>query len=864
MPLKLKIQNSPSQSNNIITSISPESSPTQLPESSVSMTPQLTESSMLPNPSMLLNTSISPKSSMLPNPSISPESSILPNPSTLPNTSIAPLFKPNYNNIAAQQLQMLQQTGTIKRTETPGLEGLNTPTYALLIGRVISVDRHLKGHFRVHTISLDKDFYCIYSGFFPIHEGDVIEGTCRVVNHPKYGQQLIFDRPPIAQIAMDKDSILRCMIKVLRGTGFGNIKAFNLYDQFLDRAGSSDKVTGYISELAAMWHDHQDDTLLSVYSTCVTPKQLQTLLDWWYKHQSLRRLYLLGLNNREIRDIHLPLDVIYQRCMTNPYTLVPLSLEKCDDIFTRRNVTPSAEDRECAIIVRKIYDFMINKGWVGIPSKILSSLFPNATALIPKLKTEYEIATELFTIYLPYPYKIEVGVASIIDRLVTKNQNLNSSVDTHFQRSNLTDDQQQAIQGALDHKICIITGAAGTGKTTIISEIIYNLELREISYMVVSFTGKAVARLREVIRRKSPATMHRLIARSHLTPKFQHLIIDEASMVTTSLFYEFISTFSYDYKVTLVGDANQLEPIGWGALFDQLIMSGQIPVYRLTHVHRIIGQNNGILLNANKMIEYSTGDMEELPPFDFEVTDNFQIESGTIESVYDIIKALHNCGVTLDKVTIVTPYNKDLDQLNKIYQQIYNDGHKYVVDSRGIVWMLKDRVSLRENRYDINVMNGEEGLITDLSDETILVTFRDGAQYAFKLEPANTHSKYYKDDEEEERDHDATEELTVLLLRHSFALTTHLAQGSEWDFVIIYIPENTANSRFLNRRLIYTALTRAKLALWCIGDVVSLNLSAIRPPAYRCDNLAMRLKHQGVQVDFTPEDQSSVIQDVSL
>lgn len=730
---------------------------------------------------------------------------------------------------------------------------------ARLTGRVVKCfrDRNSKftGRFKVYTERMKQELDCYYGGFFPIKEGDVVEGICRVTTNIKNEQQLIFDRPPLVQIAMDRDSIMSCMISVLRGTGFGSAKAFNLYDRFFDEVKDKDKVTGYISELAAQWHDTKNEEMLSPYSSVINPKILSRFLSWWYKNQNLRRLYLFGLTNHDIRTIGLALDTIYDKCMTNPYTLIPLSIEKCDEIFARRNITPTDEDKRCAIIVRKIYDNMENKGWTGTPSKILTSNFPDLPSYMDKLKKEYNVVGEMFTIYLEYPYKVEVDTASTIEKMINRNRESKRSEDASFIRTTLTNDQKEAIQGALDNEISIVMGGAGTGKTTIISEIIHNLEIRNVPYMVASFTGKAVSRIREVIKRKTPSTLHRLIARSSLVPKFKHLIIDEASMVTTSLFYEFKKKFGLDYKITFVGDPNQLEPIGYGSLFEQMILSKLIPTYSLKHVHRTaLSESNGILLNACKIIEYAQGD-DTLPPFEFDLTDNFSVIDGDIESVYEVIKALNRANVSSENATVVSPYNKDVIDINKVYQQIYNDENRSIVDPKGNLWMLKDRVSLKINRYDINIMNGEEGIVTDISNDAVLVTFKDGVQHAFKLKSSKDKDVKVNAngdlDGVDIDDDDETTELTVNLLRHSFALTVHLAQGSEWDYVIIYIPQSPANNRFLNRKLVYTAISRAKKAVWCIGDLVALNLAVVRPSAYRCDNLSKRLAGDGIQISFS-------------
>ena len=107
-----------------------------------------------------------------------------------------------------------------------------------------------------------------------------------------------------------------------------------------------------------------------------------------------------------------------------------------------------------------------------------------------------------------------------------------------------------------------------------------------------------------------------------------------------------------------------------------------------------------------------------------------------IDLVELIIRKMYGASMKSDQLTVITPYTKYLNQLNNIYQQIYNDGHKCVSDCKGKIWMIGDRVMMSENNYDINIMNGEEGVIEDLIDNTdgkndgeVIVKFRVSLQF---------------------------------------------------------------------------------------------------------------------------------------
>ena len=231
-------------------------------------------------------------------------------------------------------------------------------------------------------------------------------------------------------------------------------------------------------------------------------------------------------------------------------------------------------------------------------------------------------------------------------------------------------------------------------ETTITSELIHNLECRSILYQIAAPTGKATSRAREVTKRRSPSTIHRLIARSSLVNKFQYLIIDESSMVTTELFYNLIKTFTHGYKIIMIGDINQLQPIGWGTLFEQLISSKKIPVYELSVNHRVdktrlIEHENGLLINSIGIIESPAR-----KSYKFVETDNFKVISGGVDSVNKIVQEYYDQGNSVADLTIITPYNENINQFNDACQKIFNSEAESIEDMNGDTWALGDKVML--------------------------------------------------------------------------------------------------------------------------------------------------------------------------
>jgi len=96
-------------------------------------------------------------------------------------------------------------------------------------------------------------------------------------------------------------------------------------------------------------------------------------------------------------------------------------------------------------------------------------------------------------------------------------------------------------------------------------------------------------------------------------------------------------------------------------------------------------------------------------------------------------------------------------------------------------------------------------------------------------------------------------ELTIQLLKHSYSMTVHKSQGSEWNIIIVYIPDSTSNESFITKKLIYTALSRAKNQVWCIHSG-PINHFLTKPSRFKYDNTAKRIGIVRTKVDNTHED----------
>lgn len=730
-------------------------------------------------------------------------------------------------------------------------------------------------YFSIYCPNNKMIFNAQYNTNIQIRNGDVIHALCEYRNNT-----LFVIKPPFVQPFVNKDDIITCFIRTLK---CGSNIALNLYNDISKLAEGNENVVSYLTDISQKYNDEKSIDILIAFNR-FEPELIRKLLLWWFKERNLRRLYLLGITKYEINATRLTCEEIYQKCINNPYTVPAISLDKCSAILSRLNRKPTEDDIIRGSIVRTVWRNLHDNGFIGVPTRIISKQHPNIKDHIEVLKQDYDIVIELNTIYLKFPNEVEKFMTDFIEKLksndditydtpldepIEKDGKIVERLSAHFSVA-LSEDQCKAVQGALDHTISVITGIAGCGKTTCLGQIIHNLELRGLSYAVCSFTGKAVSRIREVIKKRNPVTIHKLISNTRtdmlnkkyyekeliLEREYEHIIIDEASMVTTELIHDLLRCYPTVKKLTLIGDINQLPPISWGCLFQQLLKSETVPTYYLTtnyRVYTVDGEKDGVIYNSNAIIKH-----DPIYPFEYEQTNNFAIFEGPVERVYDIVKSCFANSIKQENLIIITPFNRDIPKLNIEFQNIYNIGSRFVVDSRGVKWMINDRVMLTENDQDIGVFNGETGIIRDVNDKVISVEFGYTGCFDFELEPKNKgkgyykgskSSKYYRRGKEVDQIIDGNEEYiddqrTVLKLLHANAITVDKSQGSEWDFVIFYIPEFNTGS-FLNKNRIYTAITRAKRCVWCVvSDIDAFNTTSTKSLPYRCDNLGQRLKEK--------------------
>jgi exodeoxyribonuclease V alpha subunit len=370
--------------------------------------------------------------------------------------------------------------------------------------------------------------------------------------------------------------------------------------------------------------------------------------------------------------------------------------------------------------------------------------------------------------------------------------------------------QRQAIAAAVDHKVLIITGGPGTGKTTLLRALIEILEAKKLRVLLGAPTGRAAKRLSEATGREAK-TVHRLLEYSPGAGGFQRaatrpleaefVVLDEVSMVDISLMNHLLAAIHPQTTLILVGDADQLPSVGPGNVLGDLISSQKIPLVRLQTVFRQAGESL-IVTNAHLVNE---GQMPENPEGEG-LSDFYVIEKTDPEEALRIIKELvckripERFGLDpIDQVQVLTPMHKGsvgTENLNRELQAALNPhGHAL----KGGRFRVGDRVMQVRNNYDKEVFNGDVGKIVSFDSEWDELTIDfDGRSVTYHISE--------------------TDELIL-----AYAVTVHKSQGSEYPAVII--PLTTQHYMLLRRNLLYTAMTRGKELVIIVGGLKALQMA---------------------------------------
>ncbi len=414
-------------------------------------------------------------------------------------------------------------------------------------------------------------------------------------------------------------------------------------------------------------------------------------------------------------------------------------------------------------------------------------------------------------IYLPRLYAAETGIAARLaarqmvapPTMPCRTEDITETV-TRRLALKLSDDQLDVIQGVLNHRVAVITGGPGTGKTTLIRSLCSVFQTIGRRVCLAAPTGRAARRLSEVTHQPA-ATLHKLLGYNPLEGGFEKnqddpidadvFIVDEASMIDILLADSFLRAVPLPAVLIWVGDIFQLAPVGPGNFLKDVIAAGNTTVYHLRQIFRQQGESP-IVLNAHRVRQGRMPALAQSPigsPSAFDFIEE-QDPAAVAKTVVDLCAHRLPRAFGFDPIRdiqVLTPMHKGevgTINLNQALQRQLNPR----TGSPGFPLQPGDKVMHLRNNYVKGVFNGDIGRVAavDNQRECLSVSYENRrVDYEFN-----------------ERD-----ELTL-----AYAISVHKSQGSEYPAVVI--PLLTQHYALLQRNLLYTAITRGREVVVIVGS----------------------------------------------
>ena len=662
-------------------------------------------------------------------------------------------------------------------------------------------------------------------GYLPnVRVADRICARCTRSVHPRFGMSFQIDEF-YKEIPFQKEGVIKFMISCIDGIG----------------EKVAEKIVGKLKGDSLKILEETPEKLLEIDG--ITENLVERIKKSAGKiHTTVKELILIGFSPKWAGRIYLRYGSDAARMVReHPYRLIGdfkgIGFKKAEIIAQRAGVSKLDAERICAGIFfslnktleRTGHNFLYLSELVNISSRLLE---------IPRAYTESEVISqrrlviENFRVYLPEYYEAEKAVANIIaEKLflpVEKIKNFSGKIGIIEKNIKLTfsDKQKEAIREAFENSVTVITGAAGTGKTTLCRGFVELLKKEGRTFKICAPTGKAAYKL-EAITLVAASTIHRLFnyapsvgfrVNSSHPLDCDYLIVDEASMVDILLLRALLDGTSKKTRIVFIGDPYQLPPVEAGNSLQALVGSYSVSQVYLPEIFRQKKQST-ILRNAGMV------NLEK--PFPAESTDDFKFidvsqPQDMIRALFDSIKDLKKQGYhPIHDINILTPLNKgggdiSVSNLNLRLRDYLNpetaDNSFYIHDRE---FRTQDKVMQRKNDYDLDIYNGDIGFIVSNNSAA--------SEVVIDFSGTEKNIPYSKMDN-----------ITL-----NYAMTVHKAQGSE-SKAVIFLATKAGCYFLLTKNLFYTAITRAKEKLIMIMpyEVVKIAVSTnIRRRSYLSERI---------------------------
>ena len=703
-------------------------------------------------------------------------------------------------------------------------------------------------------------------------EGESVQFTGTWEQHRQYGKQFKVIKAILRLPRTEPEMISYLSGEAVRGIG----------------AESAAAIVRHFGEATFEILDEEPERLYRIPE--LKPEVARRLIHQW-EHNHVQRHTLnylqtdLGFSAKLARRIYTAYGPKTRRTIrTNPYQLAAddfRTFKQADEIAKSLGVLADHRVRLRAGMLQALHDFA-NEGHTFAPraaaiagaGKLLDSQDEGALEAALNAQLDAELLGEdslddggakpIRAIYLPKYYQAENAIVDKLRVMADKGSRLMYKQYADDWRKalaslprsdsiSLSDQQTDAIVAALTEKVCVMTGGPGTGKTTILRELVKVASRRSYAVTLAAPTGRAARRLSDATGHIA-STIHRLLVWEPETNWFSHnegnplatdmVIVDEASMLDLLLLDSLIRALQPTAHLLLVGDVDQLPSVGAGNVLRDVIDSGVAKVTRLDKVYRQ-EEKSHIVSNAHSInrgqMPYIGNDSRDF--FFFNIKDPGELASWVVDIVARRVPQEWQYDPKHD-IQVIAPLKAGavgVKFLNRRLQQALNGAAPAEAKFRSRVLRVGDKVMQTQNDYEKEVFNGDIGFIDsiDTAAKSLKVRFEYGNPEGFSKRTAED-----SDDLDLEQFLERPKDLDLVhysfsetdALELAYCITVHKSQGSE--FPVVVMPVHSGHGRMLQRNLLYTAITRAEKMVILVGTANAIQR------AVKNNNVAQR--HSGL------------------
>lgn len=696
--------------------------------------------------------------------------------------------------------------------------------------------RNEENGYTVLSLTAEGEEYTLVGSFHYITEGEMVEASGVMTEHPVYGEQMTVESYEIK--APEDVAAMERYLGSGAIKGIGAALAARIVRRFkADTFRIMEEEPERLSEVKGV----SEKMAMAIAEQVEAKKEMR---------QAMMFLQEYGISMSLAVKIYQEYGPrLYSVIKENPYQLADdisgVGFKMADEIAKRVGIFTDSDFRIKSGVLYTLLQATVN-GHTYLPEEELLSqaeeLLHVERQAIEKHLMDMQIDKRLVIretagvriVYASQYYYMEMNVARMLHDLNIRGREPEEAIRKKLlqiqkdEKIELDEKQIQAVVEAVNSGLLIITGGPGTGKTTTINTIIRYFESEEMEILLAAPTGRAAKRMTETTGYEA-RTIHRLLEISgmpgdersvgmHFERNEENpldadaVIIDETSMVDIHLMQSLLKAINPGTRLILVGDVNQLPSVGPGNVLKDVIESDCFNVVMLTRVFRQASQSD-IVVNAHKI------NAGETVPLGKKSNDFLFIKRDDPNTIINAMITLVQkklpgyVGADPYDIQIMTPMRKGalgVERLNTILQEFLNppDKGKLEKESGGVTFRVGDKVMQIKNNYNIEwevrnkygipvdkgtgIYNGDIGIIREINSfaEMVTVEFDESrmVEYSFKQ----------------------MEELEL-----AYAITIHKSQGSEYPAVVI--PVFNGPKMLMTRNLIYTAVTRARACVCLVG-----------------------------------------------